>query len=312
MTKTFNGRADGALRDLLVRTSRTFALAIPLLPEPTRTTVSLAYLLFRGADCLEDAPNWTRDERLHSLTEFADLMLAPNAERANIASSAWLQSTPALDGACLELLAASADLVKKLEQLEPDVQNLVCTHVRRTALGMCRTLMLAEPSGRLHLRRVSDLRAYCYVVAGIVGELLSALFVRDAPRLASVQPELAEHQAAFGEGLQLVNILKDERADALEGRIYLPADVPRRDVIALAREDLRHARLYIEALRRGGAPAGFIAFCSLPAELAEAALLRIEHLGPGAKVSRAEVAAIMKHIQSSPSSDHSASAQGGK
>jgi phytoene/squalene synthetase len=32
-----------------------FALAIPLLPEPTRNRVGIAYLLFRIADTFEDA-----------------------------------------------------------------------------------------------------------------------------------------------------------------------------------------------------------------------------------------------------------------
>ena len=38
------------LDDLLEKTSRTFALAIPLLPTPAREAVGLAYLLFRVAD----------------------------------------------------------------------------------------------------------------------------------------------------------------------------------------------------------------------------------------------------------------------
>jgi phytoene/squalene synthetase len=45
------------LADLLQRTSRTFGLAIPRLSEPTRTEVTIAYLLFRIADTLEDAAN---------------------------------------------------------------------------------------------------------------------------------------------------------------------------------------------------------------------------------------------------------------
>ena len=38
------------LEDLLEKTSRTFALAIPVLPEPTRRQVMIAYLRFRIAD----------------------------------------------------------------------------------------------------------------------------------------------------------------------------------------------------------------------------------------------------------------------
>ena len=39
---------------LLMRTSRTFALNIPLLPESLRQDVGIAYLLFRAADTIED------------------------------------------------------------------------------------------------------------------------------------------------------------------------------------------------------------------------------------------------------------------
>ena len=41
---------------LLQATSRTFALTIPLLHEPTRREVTVAYLLFRVADTLELIP----------------------------------------------------------------------------------------------------------------------------------------------------------------------------------------------------------------------------------------------------------------
>jgi farnesyl-diphosphate farnesyltransferase len=298
--------------ELLSRTSRTFALAIPLLPEPTRTTVSVAYLLFRVADTLEDASNWARDERVCQLSEFADLMSAPSRDRAEVISSAWLRRAPVSDHACLELLAEFPTLIERLDQLNPDVSRLVLTHVRRTSLGMRDTLALAKSDGQLRFRLMSELRAYCYAVAGIVGELLTAVFIHDAPGLSTVQSELFQHQAAFGEGLQLVNILKDEKADADAGRVYLPLLVQRKNVVALAREDLRRARLYIDALELGSAPCGFAAFTSFPAQLAEAALVRVEQSGPGAKIPRAEVATILQRIQRSAAAAHSPSAISGK
>ena len=42
--------APELLRPLLQKTSRTFALTIPLLPEPLQTDVVVAYLLFRIID----------------------------------------------------------------------------------------------------------------------------------------------------------------------------------------------------------------------------------------------------------------------
>ena len=46
--------AKAVLHDLLERTSRTFALAIPLLPGPLDRAVTVSYLLFRIADTFED------------------------------------------------------------------------------------------------------------------------------------------------------------------------------------------------------------------------------------------------------------------
>jgi farnesyl-diphosphate farnesyltransferase len=177
---------------------------------------------------------------------------------------------------------------------------------------MRQTLASAGPDGELRFRALDDLRAYCYVVAGIVGEMLTSLFLHYAPSLSAVKAELVMNEAAFGEGLQLVNILKDENADADAGRAYLPPDVPRSTVIDLARDDLRRAERYIDGLRRGGAPAGILAFTGFPARLAEAALLRIEQSGPGAKVPREEVAAILREVQRSAARAHSASAHNGK
>ncbi len=70
------------LDDLLGKTSRTFALTIPLLPEPTRLEVTIAYLLFRVADTLEDAVHWSTARKLEELESFAALLEHPTDERA--------------------------------------------------------------------------------------------------------------------------------------------------------------------------------------------------------------------------------------
>ena len=62
------------IQQILEHTSRTFALAIPLLPEPTQTDVTVAYLVFRIADTLEDATSLPLLEREKALQEFAQLL----------------------------------------------------------------------------------------------------------------------------------------------------------------------------------------------------------------------------------------------
>jgi farnesyl-diphosphate farnesyltransferase len=159
---------------------------------------------------------------------------------------------------------------------------------------MERYVLRAGASGDLELADLADLRAYCYVVAGIVGELLTELFLLGRPALAAVAPVLRARSATFGEGLQLVNILKDSASDATEGRRYLPEGVDRSEVMALARRDLQEAREYVLTLQSAGAERGLVAFVALPVRLATATLDRIEQAGPGSKLSRPEVYAIVQ------------------
>jgi farnesyl-diphosphate farnesyltransferase len=289
-----------AVLNLLSRTSRTFALAIPLLPEPTRTALALAYLLFRVADTAEDAAHWSREERVAALRQLVAVLRNGDTMLAKRLSSRWLARRVTSNEGYRDLVLAFPDLLAGLSTWQPARAAILRQHVARTAEGMAQALQAADAAGQVRLRSLSALREYCYVVAGIVGELVTALFVFDAPELAAVLPTLVSNERAFGEALQLVNILKDERADAEDGRVYLPPDTARKEVIALARADLSQARAYIQTLSDGGAPPGFIAFTWLPVELAERALCAIEERGTGAKVPREEVLALLRRAQSTP------------
>lgn len=315
-----------SLYELLSRTSRTFALAIPLLPEPTRGATCLSYLIFRIADTLEDAGSWSKAARLEALAEWKGLLSLSGGSsngrslsemaKARSTSRRWLEREVVRDEAYAELLQEVPQVLSALARLDAETRRIVRDHALRSADGMSATLERADAAGNVRIEDLDGLRKYCYAVAGIVGELLTELFVHDCPSLARVKETLVDTHVAFGEGLQLVNILKDEAQDAKEGRVYLPPDVPRSEVLELARHDLAQARRYIDALVQGGAPVGFFAFTSLSAELAEATLVRIEEDGPGAKVPRAEVLRMYARYRlaaSDPSAAaHSAMAQSGK
>jgi farnesyl-diphosphate farnesyltransferase len=260
---------DEEIASLLERTSRTFALAIPLLDPPLARRVGLAYLLFRIADTLEDAELWDRDQRLLALRSFEQWLGGGRGE--------WKHAPPPTnDAACLELL-------DRADAVLADVPDTERGHVKRTAHGMADFVARQDADGAIQLTDLADLRAYCYVVAGIVGELLTELF--------GAAPALWEEGKLFGEGLQLVNILKDAPGDAKQGRVYLPKDVPRAEIVRLAREDLAVAGRYTEELCARGATAGTIAFCTLPQKLAVATLDALDAGRP--KLTRDEVAAIV-------------------
>ena len=280
------------LDDLLEKTSRTFALSIPMLPEPTRRHVGIAYLLFRIADTFEDAARWPRDRRLAALGDLERLLRVEGSPRA--LSDGWLSDLPVTHAGYLELLRETPSVLEAYRAMPDAPREALRRDLTRTVRGMQDVVRRGDEGGNLRLASIRELRDYCYVVAGIVGEMLTALFLIDRPELAPVAPRLSRRSRFFGEGLQLVNILKDRASDATEGRVYLPAGIDPRVVFAIARSDLDRAAEYVTTLQRVGAPDGFVAFTASPAILARASLDRIEERGPGAKIGRDEVAGLME------------------
>ncbi|HTO88577.1 MAG TPA: squalene/phytoene synthase family protein [Thermoanaerobaculia bacterium] len=277
-----------SLEDLLEKTSRTFALSIPVLPEPTRREVMIAYLLFRIADTFEDASDWEPDFRIEALEDFSGLLRTSSRPEAERLAAKWSGAGPSPHAGYRELIAEVPFVLEAFDGLSAEAIEAVRTHVLRSARGMAGYVARTR-AGALVLADLPDLKAYCYVVAGIVGEMLTELFLLGRQELSDVAPFLRERAAAFGEALQLVNILKDSAADASEGRRYLPQGVARGEVFALARRDLGAAGEYIAALQSAGAPRGLVEFTALPVLLARATLDQIEARGPGSKVGRAEV-----------------------
>lgn len=286
------------LDSLLTRTSRTFALAIPTLPTPPRREVSVAYLLFRIADTFEDAVNWPRADRLRALAAFAELLRSPNGDLAKELATAWVVARPCEQEGYLTLLRETPAMLRELAAFTPRRREIIIRHTLRTIAGMASFVSGAREDGSLALDSEADLRRYCYVVAGIVGELLTELFLDTNPDLEAVAPALHANAVAFGEGLQLVNILKDSEVDASEGRSFIPEGVGRRRAMALARQGLAQAAAYVEALETGLAPRGIVAFTALPVLLARATLDEVEKRGAGAKASRSVVAKLVAQMNS--------------
>ena len=66
----------------------------------------------------------------------------------------------------------------------------------------------------------AELSHYCYMAAGVVGEVSARIFGMSAAE----NPGTLAYARALGEALQLTNIIRDVGEDARRGRIYLPQD----------------------------------------------------------------------------------------
>jgi farnesyl-diphosphate farnesyltransferase len=288
-------RTPDRMHDLLTKSSRTFALNIPLLPEPTRCEVTVAYLLFRVADTLEDSTSWPRRRKIDEMERFASLLRGPDAQVARTLAADWQSDPPCDHDGYMELLAELPLVMEVHAGLAPRARLLIAEHTLRTIDGMASFLSRGDGS-ELQLRDIKDLQDYCYAVAGIVGEMLTELFLEGDQGLQPVAPILRGLAARFGEALQLVNILKDSSWDSDEGRHFLPTGVSTKEVFALARDDLDSAARYVTCLAQAGASRGVVAFNALPLLLAHATIDRVEQDGPGSKISRIEVAGIVEEL----------------
>lgn len=292
------------LDELLVKASRTFALTIPLLDEPLRRAMSLAYLLMRNADTLEDAFRVPRERRTQGLLRFVDLVERRDAAAAEEWVKEWEHEPGFDDPDHYQVLLQTPRLLRELVELGPPAADIVGLHVVRVATRMARWVARHDDAGRLTLRSVRELDDYCYAVAGIVGEMITELVGLHAHELPLAKLLFLRSVAVdFGAGLQLTNIVKDSWRDAQEGRHYVPVDfLPGEDgrsperlrpIILLALARLDQGIEYTCALPRN--ENGVRLFCLLPLVLAAVTLREADARTPelwsgvDVKVGRAEV-----------------------
>lgn len=108
------------LNSSLQGTSRTFALAIPLLGAELRHQVGIAYLLFRVADSIEDAAGIAADRRQFMLQRLCDCLVP--GEGGSFGAAAIGDGFGGLwpaDSATERLMVATPRLLQLFHQLPP-------------------------------------------------------------------------------------------------------------------------------------------------------------------------------------------------
>lgn len=222
VTTTASASADLALQAALLEgVSRTFALTIPQLPPPLRDTVGNAYLLCRLADIIEDDPALDPAATAAFMAEF--LALVEGGGDVTLLSRRLGQ---ALSGATSpaehDLVAAAPAVLGIMRRLPAGQRAAVARCVQTMGRGMPEFQRQMAGDG---LRTLEDLDRYCYFVAGVVGEMLTELFIEHCPELAARRDEMMKLAVCFGQGLQMTNILKDIWEDHRSDTCWLPDSV---------------------------------------------------------------------------------------
>ncbi|MDH5804360.1 MAG: phytoene/squalene synthase family protein [Gemmatimonadota bacterium] len=239
------GKSDRAYcTDMLPKVSRTFALAIRLLPSELEHTVLIAYLLCRVADTIEDSTSLPNDRKIQLLKQFRRCLEANGPDATPLAQAFEFPKNDE------EELAKNADVVlREFRRTSDEEQAAVRPWVQEMCDGMADfTARSSTQSGeRVHLLgTVDELENYCYYVAGTVGHLLTDLFNVSS---LEITPEhyqsLKPLATSFGLGLQLTNIIKDVADDRDRGWSFVPKELF--DNANIPPEELHHPERRSEA-----------------------------------------------------------------
>ena len=206
---------------ILNSVSRTFALTIPQLPPQLCQIVTNAYLLCRIVDTIEDEPNLTTIQKQYFSKTFVQVIEAKADPK--------LLSTELYPYLSDSTLAAEKELIFNLYKIIYITHQF--TDSQQASLHRCVSIMVEgmnkfqQKSCINGLENLSEMKGYCYYVAGVVGEMLTDLFCQYSPDIAKHQTRLTELAPSFGQALQMTNILKDIWEDKQRGICWLPQDI---------------------------------------------------------------------------------------
>jgi farnesyl-diphosphate farnesyltransferase len=217
-----NQPSPALLTSVLKEVSRTFYLAMRVLPSSVRQQIGLAYLLARTTDTIADTGMVTVDRRLEALNRLRERIMGANRTPVEFGELAGQQGSPA-ERVLLERCEEALGLLDGLN--DGDLQRVRdVLAIITSGQEMDLRLFGSASGGRLvGLATDKELEDYTYRVAGCVGEFWTKMCRAHVfPRAKLDDALLLANGVRFGKGLQLVNILRDIPVDLRNGRCYLP------------------------------------------------------------------------------------------
>jgi farnesyl-diphosphate farnesyltransferase len=206
---------------ILPGVSRTFALTIPVLPGDLSVVVTNAYLLCRLADTIEDDIGLTDSQKTEFHARFVRIVKGLEPAEPFAAELAPLLSDRTLDDE-RDLVRHTATVIRVTHSFSEAARDSLTRCVRIMCQGMPAFQRNRNASGLTALRNLDE---YCYYVAGVVGEMLTELFLLHCPELAPDRERMMRLAVSFGQGLQMTNILKDIWDDRQAETCWLPRAV---------------------------------------------------------------------------------------
>jgi len=210
--------------DILSKVSRTFTPTIRMLPKRLYLPVTVAYLLCRIADTVEDESRLSKEEKDKLLLIYADIFKQEEIRN----KEKFLSAIAVIPDHSIDVsLAKNLDCVFSVyKTFHPEVQKMIATWVVEMTLGMKKYSQSSEKRKKQFLRSMKELDEYMYYVAGTVGHMLTSLFTYFSKKITpTLFRKMEFFSESFGKGLQLVNIIRDMAGDLKRGQSYIPDEI---------------------------------------------------------------------------------------
>jgi farnesyl-diphosphate farnesyltransferase len=261
--------------------SRTFALTIPLLPPVIEKVVGNTYLLCRIIDTIEDAADLSPQTKQTLSKLFLDAVLEKTSVESFVEPClSALKNYSNQDE--LDLIAHTPTVLRILHTCSASDQAAVSRCVSIMSEGMSH---FHSKQSEVGLKDLKEFEEYCYVVAGVVGELLTTIFSNHSPGFAKCIQGHESLALDFGQALQMTNILKDSPEDKARGVSWKPAHISQTTLLKIAYNKLERSLDYILLVPKS--ELGMRRFCFLAFGLAVLTLSKIA--GRKQFVDKAEV-----------------------
>jgi farnesyl-diphosphate farnesyltransferase len=201
------------LRELLRISSRTFAIGIERLPKALSNAITIAYLLLRVSDYLEDNEEMNTNQKIELLNLWIKVL---NKEASVEDLTKHLSETNKNNPDALVAQQAQY-IIMQLHALPQVLQEIIIHHVIKSTQGMARWTKTGPK-----VNNETDLDDYMFEVAGRVGYLVTQLFAWHSNDIRQKKEEIMPLAREFGLGLQTVNIIRGLREDFDRGWVYIP------------------------------------------------------------------------------------------
>jgi len=211
-------------REILTKVSRTFAPTIRMLPKRLCLTVTVAYLLCRIADTVEDEACIKTREKEELLLTYADIL----KQGKDVHTANFLRGVAVIPDHNADVILAKnlQRVLNVYATFHPEVQKMIAAWVVEMTLGMKKYAQSSAERKEQFLRSMKELDEYMYYVAGTVGHLLTSLFTYFSEKITpAISKKLEVFSESFGKGLQLVNIIRDMAGDLKRGQSYIPDEI---------------------------------------------------------------------------------------